>query len=74
MVLIAVVIIGALYLWWNRPTSPEIERSEAVMCRMYYKAAGTAKDSARVENGYWVVQHSWRRTPTCGELLHQGKL
>jgi hypothetical protein len=72
---VALILLGLLYLWWRyRPTSPAIARLEASRCQLYYKNVRTAADSARVADGYWVVDHSWRRTPTCGELLRQGKL
>ena len=74
--IIAVLFVVAQYLWAHyRPTSPSIERSEASFCRMYYtRSAHTAADSARVEDGYWVVSNGWRRIPTCGELRRAGKL
>jgi hypothetical protein len=72
---VVLLLIVLLYQWLlHRPTSPAIERAEAGWCRIYYQGARTAADSAKVADGYWVVDHGWRRIPTCGELLREGKL
>lgn len=72
---IAALVIGASYLWnWYGPTSPQIEGAEAFWCNVWYSNHPTHADTMKIEHGYWVVDASWRRTPTCGELLRAGKL
>lgn len=72
VIAIVLAIVATLKVLRHRPPTATTIRSVASACRRDYAAARTAGDSAVIDDRVWVLDHGWRRIPSCGELRRSG--